>query len=53
MTTDNPIHGFWGWLRLKATHPARKSTTTTKTDKGNSKPGKTRPGRRIMFLEMP
>jgi hypothetical protein len=53
MTTDKPVHGLWGRLRMKETHTGRKPTTTTKTGKRNPKPAKRPPGKMIAFLEMP
>jgi hypothetical protein len=52
MTTNNPTHGLWGWLRMKETNIGRKPAATTKTGKCNPKPAKRRPGKKIAFLEM-
>jgi hypothetical protein len=53
MTTNNPAHGFWGWLRLKGTREDHKPAGLTKTEKCNVKPGRRLPGRKTVFLEMP
>jgi len=53
MTTTNPAHDFWGWLRSKKTRAGHKPAVLTKTEKCNVKPGRRLPGRKIVFLEMP
>jgi hypothetical protein len=53
MTTNNSAHGFWDWLRLKTEHSGRKPSASTESSLINVKPRKQKPGRRIVFLEMP
>lgn len=53
MITNHPAHGFWDWLRVKTTHPARKPEVKIKTGKCSPKPAKRAPDRTIAFLEMP